>query len=105
MPIAVVMDFVDATLSRHDRVGEAMGLAPGAPGAPGGCLFRWVTATEGGVRITDVWESADQFERFAIERIGPITDAVGVPWLTFYEVHGYLAAGSGASAADRPMRS
>jgi len=109
MPIAVVMDFVDATLAQYDRVSAAMG---SEPDAPDGCLFHWVTATAGGIRITDVWESAAQFERFALDRIGPITDAVGVPWLTFYDVHGCRAAGApggnarerGAPAASAPER-
>jgi hypothetical protein len=91
MPIAVVMDFVDATLAQYDRVSEPAASEPGGPSPLDGCLFRWVTATDGGIRITDVWETEEQFERFAMERIGPITRAAGVPWLTFYDVHGYVA--------------
>jgi hypothetical protein len=55
-----------------------------------------VAITEDGIRVTDVWETAEQFERFAEERIGPITEAVGVPSppeLEYYDVHNYLTAG------------
>jgi hypothetical protein len=72
-----------------------MGFEPGGPGAPGG-LFHWVTATDDGLRVTDVWETAEQFQEFADTKIGPITQEVGVdgpPQITMYEVHNHLTAG------------
>ena len=48
------------------------------------------------LRVTDVWESPEQFQRFADEHIAPITEEVGVPGppeVTFYDVHNYLTAG------------
>ena len=67
----------------------------GDDGGPGG-LFHWVTKTGDGIRVVDVWESREAFDRFAQEKIGPITQEVGIPSapeLTFYEVHNYLTAG------------
>jgi hypothetical protein len=61
-----------------------------------GGLFHWVTKTEGGIRVTDVWHSAEQFQAFADEQIGPITAAVGIaepPVVTMHAVHNYLTAG------------
>jgi hypothetical protein len=72
-----------------------MGFEPGGAGAPGG-LFHWVTRTANGIRVIDVWESRELFERFAQEQIGPITASVGVaeaPQITYYEVHNYLTVG------------
>jgi hypothetical protein len=95
MPVAVVMDFKDGTLEQYDAVIEKMGFEPGGAGAAGG-LFHWVTATDDGIRVTDVWESAEQFQQFADEQIGPISQEVGVPAppdVTFYDVHNYLTAG------------
>ena len=95
MPVAVVMEFKDGTLEQYDEVISNMGFEPGGPGAPGG-LFHWVTATEDGIRVTDVWETAEQFQQFADEKIGPISQEVGVtgpPQLTFYDVHNHLTAG------------
>ena len=95
MPVAVVMEFKDATPEQYDQVIEKMGFTPGGAGAPAG-LFHWVTQTDDGIRVTDVWETAEQFQQFADEQIGPITQEVGVagpPELTFYEVHNYLTAG------------
>jgi hypothetical protein len=59
-------------------------------------LFHWVTATDGGIRVTDVWESQAQLDAIAQEQIGPISAEVGLPnppTITTYEVHNYLTAG------------
>jgi hypothetical protein len=72
-----------------------MGFSPGGPGAPGG-IFHWVTKTNGGFRVTDVWESKEIFEQFAESTIGPMTAEVGLdspPKITYAEVHNYLTAG------------
>jgi len=89
------MNFNGATLDQYDQVIEKMGFTPGGAGAPGG-LFHWITATDDGMRVTDVWETREQFEAFSEEKIGPITQEVGVPGppeITFYEVHNHLTAG------------
>jgi hypothetical protein len=98
MPVAVVLDFKGGTLEQYDQVIEKMGFVPGGAGALGG-LFHWVTATDDGILITDVWETAEQFQQFADEQIGPISQQVGIPappQVTFYEVHNYLSAASAA---------
>lgn len=95
MAIAVQLDFPGATLQQYDQVIQKMGFRPGGPGAPGG-LFHWVTKTDNGIRVTDVWESREQFERFSNEQIRPRTAEVGVPGppqVTFFEVHNYLTKG------------
>lgn len=95
MAIGVQMDFPGGTLEQYDQVIAKMGFKPRGPGGPGG-LFHWVTKTDSGVRVTDVWESREQFERFSRERIGPITAEVGLPEpprVTIFEVHNYLTAG------------
>jgi hypothetical protein len=95
MPVGVIMDFAGATLEQYDQVIEKMGFTEGGPGSPGG-LFHWVTPTDEGIRVIDVWESRDVFDRFAQEQIGPYTQEVGIPappQMTFYEVHNHLTAG------------
>lgn len=95
MAIAVQLDFNGATLDQYDEVVAKMGFLPAGKGAPGG-LFHWVTKTPNGIRVTDVWESQEIFERFAQEKIGPLTAAVGLtepPQITFFDVHNYLTAG------------
>ncbi len=95
MAVAVVLEFAGGTIEQYDQVIQRMGFQPGGAGPPGG-LFHWVTSTAGGIRVTDVWESREAFERFAQEKIGPITEEVGVPAppeITFFEAHNYLTAG------------
>ena len=55
-----------------------------------------MTKTDDGIRVTDVWETQEDFEKFAEEKIGPVMQAVGVegePQVTYFDVHNYLTAG------------
>lgn len=95
MAVAVQMDFVGATLEQYDEVIAKMGLTPKGPGAPGG-ISHFVTKTDDGIRVVDVWETKEQFERFAEEQIGPSAAQAGFPKppaMQFYEVHNYLTPG------------
>jgi hypothetical protein len=89
--VAVVLNFEGGSLDQYDQVIQKMGLTPGGP-TPPGALFHWVTKTDDGVRVTDVWESQEQFQAFAQEQIGPYSAEVGlpVPEPVFYEVHNYF---------------
>jgi hypothetical protein len=92
MAVAIVLTFRGATLDQYDKVLESMGLARGGP-VPPGALFHWVTKTDDGIKVVDVWESQEQFDRFAQEEIGPKTRAAGIesePEIRTYEVHNYL---------------
>ena len=94
MPVAVEMDFDGATLEQYDQVMEKMGLENGGT-APQGALFHWAAATDGGLRVVDVWESREAFDQFAEEKIGPFTAEVGItspPTMTFHDVHGHVKA-------------
>jgi hypothetical protein len=94
MAVGVVLEFPGGTLEQYDQVIEKMGLTEGGD-TPEGAIFHWVTKTDDGFRVTDVWESRQAFERFAQEKIGPLSQEVGVPGpskTTFFEVHNYLIA-------------
>jgi hypothetical protein len=95
MAIGVVMKFKGGTLEQYDQVIEKMGFEPTGQGAPAG-IFHWITQTDEGLMVTDVWETQEAFERFAQEQIGPYTAEVGIPGppeITYYQVHNYLTAG------------
>ncbi len=95
MAVAVQLDFSGATLEQYDEVIKKMGFRPTGSGASV-LLVHWITRTAGGIRVTDVWESQEQFEKYSEEKIGPITQEVGVPGppnVKFFEVHNYLTAG------------
>jgi hypothetical protein len=89
-----VLEF-EGTLDQYDQVLAKMGLQPGGTGAPGG-LFHWVTETPNGFKVTDVWETREQFEAFSDEQIGPYAQEVGLasaPTVEFFEIHNHLTAG------------
>jgi hypothetical protein len=95
MAIAVVLDVKGATLAQYDQALQKMGRRPGGPQDAPGALFHWVTETSDGFRVTDVWETREAFDKFAQEKIGPISQEVGIPppELQFFEVHNYNTAG------------
>lgn len=89
------MKFSGATLDQYDRILEKMGLTPGGS-TPPGAISHWVAKTDEGIHVVDVWETKEQFERFAEEQIGPYAREVGIegePEMRFYDVHAYLTAG------------
>jgi len=95
MAVGVQIDLKGATLEQYDKVNEGIGLLPGGP-AVREELFHWVTKTEDGIRIIDVWESREAFEKFAQERLGPVLQEVGLPTapeVQYFEVHNYFAGG------------
>ena len=93
MAVAIVMDFTGGTIEQYDKVIERMGFEHGGAGAPGG-IFHWVTKTDDGIRVTDVWTDRATFDKFAEEKIGPITQEVGMspPQITEHAVHNTLGS-------------
>ena len=95
MAIAVEMNFRGATMEQYDQIIEKMGLTP-AGATPPGAISHWVAKTDDGMRVVDVWETREAFDRFAQEKIGPYSAEVGItdaPETRFYEVHNHLGRG------------
>lgn len=93
MAVAVVQRFSGATLDQYDQILEKMGLSRGGS-TPPGALFHWVSQTDDGLLVTDVWEDRETFDRFAQEQIGPYSAEVGItdpPDTSFHDLHNYLA--------------
>jgi hypothetical protein len=100
MAVAYTMEFEGATLEQYDQVMKLMGLTEGGE-PPEGAIFHWVAPTEDGIIVVDVWESDEQFDRFAEEQIGPTTARAGItssPEVTRHEVHNLLGAPAGITA-------
>jgi hypothetical protein len=89
--VGIVLDFEGGTLDQYDQVVQKMGLTPGGP-TPPGALFHWVTKTDNGFRVTDVWETQAAFDQFAQEQIGPYSAEVGLPepQIAVHEAHNYF---------------
>jgi hypothetical protein len=95
MAVAVQMDFRGATTEQYDQILQKMGLTPKGA-TPAGAISHWVAANEDGIRVVDIWESREAYDRFAQEQIGPYSAEVGItepPEMRVYEVHNYLGRG------------
>ena len=91
MPVAIEMNFKGATLEQYDEIVELMGLTSG--NIPPGAISHWVAKSEDGLRIVDVWDSREVFDRFAEEQIGPFSQQAGItepPEMTYSDVHNHL---------------
>jgi hypothetical protein len=85
------MNFEGGDNGAYDRVIEKMGLSDGTP--PEGAIYHVAGEIEGGYRVVDVWESAERFQQFAEEQIGPITQEEGFPppEVSMWEVHNTMS--------------
>ena len=83
--------FSGGTIDQYEQVIAKMGFEHHGKGAPE-ALFHWVTKTDDGLKVVDVWESAEAFQAFADNQIGPYTQEAGLPepQVTAYPVHNYL---------------
>jgi hypothetical protein len=91
--VGVQLDFIGSTLEQYDQGIERLGLLPGGPTAVEQ-LFHWVTKTDDGFRVIDVWDSREAFEGYLKAKILVVAPEVGVtepPEITYFEVHNYLA--------------
>jgi hypothetical protein len=66
--VLVTQDLPGVGQEMYDAVNDRIN-AEATP--PAGLIVHTSGATEGGWRIVDVWESAEQFERFSEERVRP----------------------------------
>jgi hypothetical protein len=92
VPVGVHIDFPNATLEWYDQAIAAAGFLPGGP-IVNRALSHWVTKTDHGICIVEVWESREAFEYNAEQRGGRIVEEVGVPGtpaIEFFEIHNYL---------------
>ena len=94
MAVAIEMNFNGASLDQYDQVIQKMGLKQGGP-MPPGAISHFVTRTDNGIKVVDVWETKEQFEKFANEQIGPYSREAGIteePEMRFSDVHNYLTS-------------
>jgi hypothetical protein len=75
MAIAMFMHWEGVTADQYDRVRKLVGWE-GIP-APGG-LFHVAAFDEHGLHVTDLWETADQFQAFATNRLMPGVKQIGI---------------------------
>ena len=90
--MATVMEMKWPSIGRddYDRAREAVNWE-GEPAEGGIFHVAWF---EDGLRVLDVWESQQAFERFANERLMPKLQELGIgsepPDVTFHDAHAYF---------------
>jgi hypothetical protein len=91
MAVGVLMNFSGGDNAAYNRVLERMGLTEGRP--PAGALFHMAGETDDGFRVVDIWESAEAYQKFAQEQIGPLSGAEGfpAPEVSMWEIHNTLS--------------
>jgi hypothetical protein len=93
MAITMIMEWPGVTAAEYDEVRELVGWEHEP--ADGG-LSHIATVTPGGLRVTDVWESAEHFQRFADERLMSAVHAVGIttePQVEIFPNHAWFVPG------------
>ena len=90
MAVAVESFFPGATIEQYDAAIAAMGLDPG--GEHPAAMFHWVASTGDGVRVTDVYASREDWDRFLSETVTPTAESVGMsePQVSYTDVHTYM---------------
>lgn len=95
MSVLIEMKWAGATKEQYDQLREVVqwDIDP----APGG-LFHVAAFDETGAHISDVWESAEQFQAFVDARLMPAVATVGIegaPTVEIRQVHAtYTPPGS-----------
>jgi hypothetical protein len=67
VPVGVRIDFPGATLEWYDKAIATAGFLPGGP-LVNQAFSHWVTETDNGICIVEVWESREAFENNADEK-------------------------------------
>jgi hypothetical protein len=73
--IVMEMDWHGVTPEQYDEVRDVVGWETDPPE---GGVFHVASFADGRLRVTDVWETADDFQRFANDRLTPGTQKVGI---------------------------
>jgi hypothetical protein len=97
MAVAMLMELPGVTQEQYDKVMEELQLETMPPGG----IFHMAAPMEGGWRVLDVWETREEFERFAQDRLAAAMQKVGVPQSgepKFQELHNILMAKQTAAA-------
>lgn len=86
---AYTLEFPGTTKEQYDQVIEKLNL--GGKTAPGG-IFHLATVTASGVKVFDVWESKEAFDKFMSEKLGPVMKelAIQVGQPEIWSVHNVL---------------
>jgi hypothetical protein len=76
MAVLITAEVPGMTVEQYDKVNELMGVSSASD--VDGLICHTAAVTDGGMLISDVWESEDAFERFINERLMGAFQQAGV---------------------------
>ena len=97
--LAMILEWRGVEQREYDAVIEALEL--GGKTYKGG-VFHVAGPMDGGWRVVDVWESQEAFDAFLRDKLGPVSQRLGVPapQITAWPVHNTLTPTGPARAAQ-----
>jgi hypothetical protein len=87
MAVVMLMEWDGVTLEQYEAVRKLVNWE-GNP--PEGGMFHVAAITDTGLRVTDLWESAEAFQSFVGQRLMPGVQQIGIqdqPRVEIYPVH------------------
>jgi hypothetical protein len=93
MPVMMSLKWDGVTAKQYDEVCKAVNWEGDKPA---GGLFHAAAITEQGLEVTDLWETAEQFNRFVEDRLMPGVQQVGIkgqPQVQMHPVHALFTPG------------
>ncbi len=99
MAVAMVMEWSGITPENYE---EARKRVDWEGNVPAGALFHVSRFTGDGIRVLDLWETPEDFQRFAEERLMPVIKDMGIegePNVHFEPVHATFNPGVDRAAA------
>ena len=92
MATVMLMEWPGVTQEQYNRVMSHLGLDSNPPS---GAIFHVSGFSEGGLRVLDIWDSQQAFERFQKERLTAAVQKAGIasqPKIRFFPAHNIYAA-------------
>ena len=93
MPVVMMMEWEGVTRDQYEAVRKHVGWETQVPA---GGMYHVAAFSPKGLRVVDVWQSAEQFNRFVESRLLPGTRAVGIegqPKTEILETHTIFTPG------------
>jgi hypothetical protein len=91
MKIVMLMKWDGVTADQYEKLRKVVNWEGNEPK---GAVFHVATFDNAGIRVTDIWESADDFNNFVQSRLMPGTAEVGIagsPQVEVYPAHAIYA--------------
>jgi hypothetical protein len=87
MAVVMLMEWDGVTLEQYEAARKLVNWE-GNP--PEGGMFHVAAITDSGLRVTDLWQSAEAFQSFVEQRLMPGVQQIGIPGqprVEIYPVH------------------